>query len=258
MNAALKAWRRLQRKGAATPKQRPRAWTGARSALWFLNPTQGHNYRDFGVLESECNQALNTGKGERREAARNLPSVAEAEEELERARVEHERVTNLDDILSKTQQLLEQAEVEAHRDIAPHLVKALTPWIRRVTGGRYSTVMVDPQGLMVRVSSDGGELRDAPLLSHGTTEQIYLLLRVAMACLLTRASGETCPLLLDDVTVHCDSERQIAILNLLQEISTERQIILFSQEPETLSWAERHLQRDTERLIELDSGAIGV
>ena len=230
---------------------------GAISSV-VLEPDSGAQLQRLRVLESECNQALNTGKGERKEAARNLPSVAEAEEELERARVEHERVTNLGDILSKTQQLLEQAQVEAHRDIAPHLVKALTPWIRKVTGGRYSTVMVDPQGLMVRASSDGGELRNAPLLSHGTTEQIYLLLRVAMACLLTRVSGETCPLLLDDVTVHCDSERQTAILNLLQEISTERQVILFSQEPETLSWAERRLQRDTERLIELDPGAIGV
>ena len=230
---------------------------GAISSV-VLEPDSGAQLERLRVLESECNQALNTGKGERREAARNLPSVAEAEEELERARVEHERVTNLGDILSKTQAFLKQAQEEAHRDIAPHLVKALTPWIRKVTGGRYSTVMVDPRGLMVRVSSDGGELRDAPLLSHGTTEQIYLLLRVAMACLLTRASGETCPLLLDDVTVHCDSERQIAILNLLQEISTERQVILFSQEPETLSWAERHLRRDIDRLIKLDPGEIGV
>ena len=182
--------------------------------------------------------------------------MAEAEEEFKRAEVEHERVTNLGDILSKTQELLEQAQEEAHRDIAPHLVKALTPWIRKVTGGRYSTAMVDPKSLMVRVASDEGELRDAPLLSHGTTEQIYLLLRVAMAGLLARGTGETCPLLLDDVTVHCDSGRQTAILNLLQEISEERQVILFSQEPETLSWAERHLPKSS--LIELDPGAIGV
>ncbi len=223
-----------------------------------LEPDSGAQLQRLRKLESERKQALNTAQGELREVARNLSNVAEAEEELERAEAEHARVTNLGDILSKTRQFLQQAQEEAHRDIAPHLVKALTPWIKKVTGGRYSTVMVDPQDLMVRVSSDGGELRDAPLLSHGTTEQIYLLLRVAMAGLLTRASGETCPLLLDDVTVHCDSERQTAILNLLQEISRERQVILFSQEPETLSWAERHLRRDIDRLIKLDPGEIGV
>ena len=114
--------------------------------------------------------------------------------------------------------------------------------------------MVDPKDLMVRVSGAGGGLRDGTLLSHGTTEQIYLLLRVAMASLLTKASGETCPLLLDDVTVHCDSERQTAILNLLQKISCERQVILFSQEPETLAWAEQHLQRGQVRLVKLPGG----
>lgn len=214
--------------------------------------------RELREAESIAQAELGTAQGQLREFARNLPCVAEAEEEVKRAEAEHDRVTSLGNILSKTQQFLEQAQEEVHRDIAPHLVKALTPWIKKVTGDRYSTVMVDPQDLMVRVSSDGGELRDAPLLSHGTTEQIYLLLRVAMASLLTRASGETCPLLLDDVTVHCDSERQTAILHLLQEISNERQVILFSQEPETLSWAERHLWRDTERLIKLDPDAIGV
>ena len=161
-------------------------------------------------LESERKQKLNTAQGQLKEVARNLPSVAEAEEEAERAKSELDRITNLGNTLTKTKQFLEQAQDEVHRDIAPHLVKALTPWIKDVTGGRYSTVTVDPKDLMVRVSGDGGGLRDAPLLSHGTTEQIYLLLRVAMASLLTRESGETCPLLLDDVTVHCDSERQTA------------------------------------------------
>ena len=249
-------------------KAAEKAWTAAHRAVGgldvgvidsvVLESDPAAQLRGLRNLESKRRQDHDTAQGQLREFARNLPCVAEAEEEVKRAEAEHDRVTNLGNILSKTQQFLEQAQEEVHRDIAPHLAKALTPWIKKVTGGRYSTVMVDPQDLMVRVSSDGGVLRDAPLLSHGTTEQIYLLLRVAMASLLTRASGETCPLLLDDVTVHCDSGRQTTILHLLQEISNKRQVILFSQEPETLSWAERHLRRDTERLIKLDPGAIGV
>ena len=213
--------------------------------------TQLHELRN---LESERRQALNTAQGQLREVARNLPSVPETEEEAERAKSELDRVTNLGNTLTKTKQFLEQAQDEVQRDIAPHLVEELTPWIEGVTGGRYSSVMVDPKDLMVRVSGAGGGLRDGTLLSHGTTEQIYLLLRVAMASLLTKASGETCPLLLDDVTVHCDSERQTAILNLLQKISCERQVILFSQEPETLAWAEQHLQRGQVRLVKLPGG----
>ena len=221
-----------------------------------LEPDTGAQVRKLRRLESECKANLSGERGGLEEVARNLPKVAEAEEEVERAEAECERVTNLGNILSKTQEFLKQAQDEVHRDIAPHLVNALTPWVKDVTGGRYSSVVVDPQDLMVRVSGHGGSLRDAPLLSHGTTEQIYLLLRVAMASLLTRASGETCPLLLDDVTVHCDSTRQNAILDLLHKISRERQIILFSQEPETLTWAQQRLQGTADRLVELDPSGI--
>ena len=224
--------------------------------LAVLEPDTEAQLRSLRDIESERKRSLNTAVGEIRETARNLPSVAEAEEEVERAQTERERVTNLGNILSKTQEFLERAQEEVHRDIAPHLVNALAPWIKDVTGGRYSSVTVDPQDLMVRVSGHGGNMRDAPLLSHGTTEQIYLLLRVAMAGLLTRASGESCPLLLDDVTVHCDPTRQSAILNLLHAISRERQIILFSQEPETLTWAQQCLQETVDRLVELDPSGI--
>ncbi len=83
-------------------------------------------------------------------------------------------------------------------------------------------------------------LRDAALLSHGTAEQVYLLLRIALADQLTRP-GELSPLILDDPTPHFDTERTLAVLDLLLQVSEERQVILFSQEPEILAWAERHL-----------------
>ena len=247
---------------SVTAKAREAAETSAQGLgesainLAVLEPDTEAQLRSLRDIESERKRSLNTAVGEIRETARNLPSVAEAEEEVERAQTERERVTNLGNILSKTQEFLERAQEEVHRDIAPHLVNALAPWIKDVTGGRYSSVTVDPQDLMVRVSGHGGNMRDAPLLSHGTTEQIYLLLRVAMAGLLTRASGESCPLLLDDVTVHCDPTRQSAILNLLHAISRERQIILFSQEPETLTWAQQCLQETVDRLVELDPSGI--
>ncbi len=108
---------------------------------------------------------------------------------------------------------------------------------------------------MVRVSGDGKSWREVPLLSHGTAEQIYLLLRVAMARHLTR-QGEICPLILDDVTANCDPVRQGEVLKLLHAISEEQQVILFSQEPETLQWARRQLSESRDRLVELPLSGI--
>ena len=87
-------------------------------------------------------------------------------------------------------------------------------------------------------------------LSHGTAEQVYLLLRIAIARLLTR-EGETCPLILDDVTVNCDPQRQAEIMDILHTISREQQVIVFSQEPETLHWAQERLVEPDDRLVHL-------
>ena len=157
----------------------------------------------------------------------------------------------LDQTLAKTRDLLSAAQDRVHRSLAPLLRDALKPWLHAVTQGRYQDVRVDVETLAVTVSGDGGSWREGSLLSHGTAEQIYLLLRVVMSRHLTK-NGETCPLILDDVTVHCDPDRQREILSLLHEVSGKQQVILFSQEPETLAWAEEHLSDVRDQLIELD------
>jgi len=204
---------------------------------------------------SEQREALTDKRARLDEFARTVPSVAEAEEEVARAEAELGRVTGLDRVLTTTQGFLEQAQDKVHRTLAPLLRDALKPWLQAVSEGRYSDVTVDVETLMVRVSGDGGSWRNAALLSHGTAEQIYLLLRVAMARLLTRPD-EKCPLLFDDVTVHCDTARQNEILNILHAVSRDQQVILFSQEPETLAWAKAHLSAERDRLIELDPKGI--
>jgi uncharacterized protein YhaN len=112
-------------------------------------------------------------------------------------------------------------------------------------------VSVDPESLDVEVRGASFGWHSAALLSHGTGEQVYLLLRVALATHLTRA-GEVCPLVLDDVTTQSDRQRSLAILALLHEVSRERQVILFTQEDDVLAWAEENLRDPSDCLVRLD------
>jgi exonuclease SbcC len=137
-----------------------------------------------------------------------------------------------------------------HRTVAPILRDMIKPWLRFVTDSRYTEVRVDPESLGVTVSSDGRKWPKAEHLSHGTAEQIYVLLRIAMARHLT-SKGEICPMILDDVTVNCDLERQNRILDLLHKISDEQQVIVFSQESETLDWAEQNISKSRDLLVKL-------
>jgi uncharacterized protein YhaN len=119
-----------------------------------------------------------------------------------------------------------------------------------VTDGRYRDVRVRPEDLAVELQERTGAWRNAAFLSQGTTEQTYLLLRLALVEHLD--TRETMPLVLDDVTVQCDRHRTVALLELLAEISRERQVVLFTQESGVLEWAEGHLDEAAgDRLISL-------
>jgi exonuclease SbcC len=182
---------------------------------------------------------LAEAKGDLAARAERVVPVAETEEALAAARAELERVRRLERTLQLTEGFMRNAQEAVHRDIAPVLAATLQARLGRVTGGRYTEAIVDPQTLQVQVRGPGGTWRPADHLSHGTAEQVYLLLRVAMSEILTDAEP---PLLLDDVTVQSDPVRTLALLDVLHQVSADHQVVLFSQESEVKDWAKSHLE----------------
>jgi exonuclease SbcC len=138
-----------------------------------------------------------------------------------------------------------------HRDLAPVLGQAVARWLPIVSGGAYAEISVDPADLAVSVKEAmGGQWRNARLLSEGTREQIYLLLRVAMGEHLV-TTGERAPLLLDEVTAQSDGDRKRQLLDVLHRLSGERQVILFTHDDDVVSWADGALHEPDDRLVRL-------
>ena len=194
--------------------------------------------------------ACHTARGQMEQLAADLPSMADAEDALAAEQSELERVERLDRTLARTIQFLKGAEERAHRNIAPVLRATVLEWLPRVTGERYTDCKVDPESLQVDVRDGRGFWRSAELLSHGTAEQIYLLLRLALARHLV-ADGEVCPLILDDAVTACDTERKHALLETLHAVSTETQVILFTHEEDVRAWARKRLSAPRDGLTEL-------
>jgi hypothetical protein len=187
-----------------------------------------------------------------------VPEVAEAEEAVAAARHELERVQRLAATIDEALRLLRAAEEQVHRNLAPVLAGAIRRWLPQVSGGAYDEVSVDPSDLAVAVKESGtGQWRQARLLSEGTREQIYLLLRVAMAEHLV-TTGERAPLLLDEVTAQSDAARKRQLLEVLHHISADRQVILFSHDDDVAQWAAEALRDDRDRLVRLDRVPGGV
>jgi uncharacterized protein YhaN len=177
--------------------------------------------------------------------------VAEAEEAAAAAHAELDRVQRLAATVDATLALLRAAQERVHRDLAPVLGQAVNRWLPAVSRGAYSEASVDPGDLRVSVKeAASGQWRDARLLSEGTREQIYLLLRVAMAEHLV-TTGERAPLLLDEVTAQADGERKRQLLEVLHRLSADRQVILFTHDDDVLAWADAVLREPDDAVVRL-------
>lgn len=185
-------------------------------------------------------------------AEKHLLDVSAAIEAEARASAEVARLTSLAEDLDIASAILGAAQEKVHADIAPVLNETIRPWVPRITRGRYDDIRVNPATLEVEAHEAGGQFRAATVLSHGTTEQLFLLLRLALAQRLT-TTGEKAPIVLDDITVQSDADRTVAALDLLHDLSREHQVVLFSQEDEVLRWAEQRLDQAKDRLIRLDA-----
>lgn len=188
--------------------------------------------------------------GQLAEREHHLPSVADAEDALAATERERAGVERLKDTLDCTIGFLEDAQERVLRDIAPILTQTVLEWLPGVTDGRYTGCRIDPENLLVEVRTPGGRWRSAELLSHGTAEQIYLLLRFALSRHLT-GEGENCPLILDDVVGASDAVRKRAVLQTLHALARATQVILFTHEDDVRDWARESLTGSDARLIEL-------
>jgi exonuclease SbcC len=198
----------------------------------------------------DADRSLTALEERAQERERGVPSVAASQEAVAQAAARVAHLERLGQILTTARDFLVQAQDSVHRSIAPQLADAIAPHLAAVTVNRYTEVRVDPDDLQVRVRPPSGTWREAARLSHGTAEQVYLLLRAALAQYLV-TTNEPCPLILDDPTAYADADRTTAVLQVLHNISVERQVIVFSHDTQVLAWAQHALVGPRDKVIEL-------
>ena len=93
---------------------------------------------------------------------------------------------------------------------------------------------MDVSSLWKARASGDSVAHDAEFLSTGTLDMLYLAVRLAV-CKLALPEGEPCPLIIDDALVNLDETRLKQAMELLKEIASDRQVILFTcRKPKSL------------------------
>ena len=215
----------------------------------LISPPTDAEFRNAEREERESHTAFDRAQSELEAFGRGIMDVAEEEEAFVAAKREYDRVRSLDHTLDLTIRFLQQAEERVHRTVAPILAETVREWLPRVTGGRYTNCRIDPEKLAVEVATANGRWQRAEVLSHGTAEQVYLLLRLALA---RHLASQGCPLILDDAVAASDSQRKHDLLESLLAISESTQVILFTHEDDVCMWGRGRLVGEPHKLIELD------
>ena len=140
---------------------------------------------------------------------------------------EHDRIQDEYDALGLAIDVLREADGEIQSRFSPELGRVAAAYMAKVTGGRYTDVLINRDFSAKARTADDAVARDSEYLSAGTLDLMYLAVRLAV-CELALPEGEPCPLIIDDALVNLDETRQAQAMELLSEIAKDRQIILFT------------------------------
>ncbi|MCR8643917.1 AAA family ATPase [Paenibacillus sp. N1-5-1-14] len=135
--------------------------------------------------------------------------------------------------------LLRKAREMYERERQPGVLTRASRYFAEMTGGRFVGVRAPFGENKLEAVKPSGQGVEPAFLSRGTAEQMYLAMRFALAE--EYASRAVVPMIMDDILVNFDQQRMERCLKLLQEISGQRQLLLFTCHEHVRDAALRHI-----------------
>ncbi len=157
-------------------------------------------------------------------------------EEVQQLRAQEAELCHRRDVLALSIDLLGGAVDEYHQVHFTRFGDELGQSLRLLTGGRYAEVRCD-EHFAFALRSKGNSWQPLERFSHGTVDACRLAVRLALTRRLAR--DRHLPLILDDPLVNLDRGRMGEALKMLERLSREHQIILFSHDEQLLKRAAR-------------------
>ncbi len=168
-------------------------------------------------------------RGQIVEAMRALGSNQEQREAIQqRQELESELESALEDWATQVviAHCMERAQQSYEEESQPKMLELASQYIKRLTNGAYT---FDMWGLQdgLALLNERGERLPIHHWSSGLADQVYLALRLALAKVFSY-QVDALPIILDDILVRFDEERQKSALELLAELGEHQQIWLFT------------------------------
>jgi DNA repair exonuclease SbcCD ATPase subunit len=161
----------------------------------------------------------------------SLPSLADLEDERLTVTGARDRALHQQEALQRAIAMIETAGRDVHGRLAPRLAASVSERLALLTGDHYSEANVDMDHFAIALASaDRDQLVSLDLVSHGTRDQVALLLRLAL-CEVLGDAGESMPLLLDEPLASADPRRGRGLLEFLAQLSATNQVVVTTSDP---------------------------
>lgn len=128
------------------------------------------------------------------------------------------------DLIEESKVILRRLSKDKFINQASHISDLGGRYLNKLTAGKYSNILINPDGNILIKDVAAGEYIDVSNLSKGTIDQVYLAHRLAII----ESLELDFPLFIDDGLVLYDDERNLHAIALLAELSKSRQVLLFT------------------------------
>ena len=113
---------------------------------------------------------------------------------------------------------------EVTKDRFTEIIADAENYFRLLTDGEYERIVFNEDDLQVQMQN--GQVVDVRVLSRGTSEPLYVAIRLAY--IKNTQDMMELPVIMDDPFVNFDEQRRKNMYRLLQELSTDLQVIYFT------------------------------
>jgi DNA repair exonuclease SbcCD ATPase subunit len=170
--------------------------------------------------------------------------VTQIEREIERAQAEVEETKELVASHELAIATLKDCVVGFQDHYLDGVMADASSMFGELTDGRYTRVYLREGDLEPLVDTAERSRIPSVQLSRGTREQLYFVIRVALAR--TLANNRGLPMILDDPYVNFDPQRLERTVAMLRTLSQRTQIIFFTADPRYEEWFEPVLRLQDE------------
>ena len=129
--------------------------------------------------------------------------------------------------------MLDKARKKYEKERQPAVIKKAEEIFTHVTQGDYSRIFKPMDSDDIFIVDENERVKGLLEMSRGTREQLYLALRFGLIAEHEKRS-EPLPLIMDDIFVNFDDDRNNQILDRVREFSKKRQVIVLTCHKRTL------------------------